>query len=139
MRVKSNMDWWFRGLVWVMLIFISISIILVPENEKLLSYLIGFPMIFLLIWIYVGSYYEFRENYLYCKIGPFFEKIYYEKIKLVMLRQSLPSSLSLSTKQIEIRQHGKGYIMGTTYISPINREEFMVELIKRSENMDKLT
>lgn len=137
MRVKSEIDWWVRGLICGTLLIIFVSIMLGPKNEKIIACAVGFPMIFLLIWIYVGSYYELRENYLYCKLGPFFERIIYEKIKSIRLIKNSPSSMSLSTKQIEISQHGKGYILGTTFISPINREEFMFELIKRCKNIDK--
>lgn len=136
MRVKSEIDWWFRGVIWGTLVIIFVSIMFVPKNEIIIACAVGFPMMFLLIRIYFGSYYELRENYLYCKLGPFFEKITYEKIKSVRLSKSFSSSMALSTKQIEIRQHGKGYILGTTFISPINREEFMFELIKRCKNLD---
>lgn len=108
----------------------------VPQNGKTIGYAVGVPMICFVLWIYFGTYYEFRDEYLYCRSGPFVEKIVYDKIKSVKLSQNMLSSMALSTKRIEIRQHGKGYITGTTYISPVNREEFMMELIRRCKNIE---
>jgi hypothetical protein len=82
------------------------------------------------------AYYELRDDYLYCRSGPFFEKIAYERIKSVRLYHSHLSSLALSAQQIEIRQHNKSYITGTTLISPENREEFLEELRSRCQNLD---
>jgi hypothetical protein len=48
----------------------------------------------------------------------------------------LLSSMALSSRRIEIRQHGKGYLTGTTMISPVNREEFLRELVRRCPNLD---
>lgn len=137
MRVKSKMDIWFHLLIWVILTIIFMSIILIPQDQKVLGCAIGLPVMFVLIRIYFGSYYEFKENYLLCRIGPFFEKIKYKKIKSIKLSQSFASSMALSAKQIEICQHGKGYILGTTFISPVNREEFISELNKRCNHIEK--
>jgi hypothetical protein len=137
MRVKSKIDWWFRILIWVTFLIIIVSIILVPQNERILAISFGFPVMLFIIWLYFGTYYEFRKDYLYVKSGPFYEKIAYEKIKSVRLSQNMLSSMALSTKRIEVKQHGKGYITGTTFISPKNREEFMLELISRCKNLDK--
>ncbi len=136
MRTKSKIDFWFRVLMWGTVLIMLVSIMIVPQNEKTIGYAVGVPMICLILWIYFGTYYEFRDEYLYCRSGPFVEKIVYEKIKSVILSQNMLSSMALSKKRIEIRQHGKGYITGTTYISPVNREEFMMELISRCKNIE---
>jgi RNase P subunit RPR2 len=47
------------------------------------------------------------------------------------------SSMALSRKRIEIRQHDKNYISGTTMISPKNREEFYVQLKRKCKNLEK--
>jgi uncharacterized membrane protein YobD (UPF0266 family) len=135
MRVKSNVDLGFNILIWITIGIITVSMLIIPQNEQVIGFAVGIPMLFLLFWIYFGTYYEFREDYLLCKSGPFFEKIAYEKIKSVKLSQNMLSSMALSTKRIEIRQHDKGYIMGTTFISPINREEFLNELVSRCKNL----
>lgn len=137
MRVKSEIDRWFSILIWVTFLIIGVSIVIVPQDEKVIGYGVGFPTLIFIMWIYFGTYYEFREDYLYCKSGPFSEKINYQKIKSIKQSQNMLSSMALSKNRIEITQHGKGYITGTTFISPINREEFMQELVGRCKNLDK--
>ncbi|MDK2780822.1 MAG: hypothetical protein PWP61_1119 [Trichococcus sp.] len=136
MRVKSKIDIWIGIIIWGTVLIMLVSLIYMPQNEKIFGYAVVFPMITFILWIYFGTYYEFRNEYLYCRSGPFAEKIVYGKIKSVKLSQNLLSSMALSRKRIEIRQHGKGYIRGTTYISPVNREAFMMELISRCKNTE---
>lgn len=136
MMVKSKIDYWINILIWRTVLIILVSMMILPENEKIFGYVVVFPMSTFMLWIYFGTYYEFREEYLYCRSGPFAEKIAYGKIKSVKFSQNLLSSMALSRKRIEIRQHGKGYITGTTYISPVSREEFMIELISRCKNTE---
>lgn len=137
MRIKSKIDIWVSIIIWLAVITILLSVMLVPQNEKIIAYIIGVPTLIFLLWIYFGTYYELRDKYLYCRSGPFFEKIAYEKIKSVRLKKSLLSSMALSIHRIEIKQHGKSYITGTTYISPENREAFMQELILMCNNLEE--
>lgn len=136
MRVKSKIDFWLKIIIFGLVLIMLVSMMIVPQNEKIIGYLVGVPMICFMLWIYFGTYYEFRDEYLYCRSGPFFERIIYDEIKSVKLSQNMLSSMALSTKRIEIRQHGKGHITGTTFISPMNREEFMKELIRRCNNIE---
>lgn len=134
MRYKSKIDWWFKGTVWLTIAVMVMTLIWIPQEERVIGFGVGIPMICLLIWIYFGTYFEFRETYLLCRSGPFFERIAYEKIKSIKKSKNILSSMALSKERIEIKQHGKGYILGTTYISPVNREEFIIELEKRCPN-----
>jgi len=138
LRIKSAIDWWISILFWSVVLLLLFSFYYIPEDEQVIGYITVIPMLIFLLWIYFGTYYEFREEYLFCKSGPFFEKIKYDNIKSIKLTQNLFSSMALSSKRIEIRQHGKGYILGTTFISPMNRQEFINELIKRCKNLEKL-
>lgn len=135
MRAKSKIDLWLILLIWAAICTLLASMLVIPQNEKLIGYSVGAVSLAFILWIYFGTYYELKDDYLYCRSGPFFEKIPYEKIKSVKLSQNLLSSMALSAKRIEIRQHGKGYFTGTTYISPISREEFMAELMRRCKNI----
>ncbi|HWQ88386.1 MAG TPA: PH domain-containing protein [Desulfitobacteriaceae bacterium] len=137
MRVKSAVDPWINIVIYLTIAIILASTAMVPKEVILIALIIALPTTALIMWIYFGTYYEFRENYLYCKSGPFFEKIPYDKIKSARLSQNILSSMALSSKRIEIRQHGKGYILGTTMISPINREEFLAQLIKKCRYIDQ--
>jgi len=136
MRVKSKVDLWFSILIWATVIILVGSMIFVPQDGKLIAYAVVIPTSLFMFWIYFGTYYEFRDDYLFCKSGPFFEKIAYDKIKSARLSSNMLSSMALSIDRIEIKQHGKSYITGTTFISPENREEFMKELISRCKNID---
>jgi hypothetical protein len=136
MRVKSKVDLWISIFFWLLAAAIAAGVYYVPPGERAIGIAIALPMIFLLLWLIFGTYYELRDDYLYCRSGPFFERIAYEKIKSVRLYHSHLSSLALSAQQIEIRQHNKSYITGTTLISPENREEFLEELRSRCKNLE---
>jgi len=86
MRVKSKIDLWVSIVIW------SVIVIMVGTMIRL----VGLPVIALLLWVYFGTYYELREEYLYCRSGPFAEKIAYSKIKSLKLSRNMLSSMALS-------------------------------------------
>lgn len=135
MRVKSKIDLWVGIVIWSVIVIVAGTMTML-NDQTAISYVIGLPVIAFLLWIYNSTYYELRDEYLYCRSGPFTEKIAYAKIKSVKLSRNMLSSMALSGDRIEIKQHGKGYLLGTTYISPENREQFMSELISRCKNLD---
>ncbi len=135
-RVKSEKDLWFSLILWSAAL-ISVGTPLVMPEGKLVGFLCSVPVVAFLLWIYFDSWYELREEYLYCSCGPFKEKIYYDKIKSAVLTRNLLSSMALSSKRIEIRQHGKGYFSGTTMISPVDREAFLEELKRRCGRLER--
>ena len=114
----------------------AVTMITVPAEEKLLSLAVGIPALIFMVWIYFGTYYELRETYLFCRSGPFTEKIPYERIRSLRLCTSILASMALSVQRIEISQHGKGFVLGTTYISPADREIFLRELALRCPNLE---
>jgi len=125
------------GFVFIFAVFIM-SIAIVPDNERWIIFLMVIPVTVFLGWMYYGTYYMFEKHVLVCQSGPFREKINYDKIKSLKLCENFMSSMALSRERIEIKQHGKGYVTGTTYISPVNREQFLVELKQRCSNLDDL-
>lgn len=135
-RVQAAIDIQISIIIWISVAIISASPFLVEKQDMLILLLCSVPIISLLLWIYFGSWYELREEYLFCRYGPFCEKIYYDKIKALRLSNNLFSSMALSSKRIEIRQHGKGYIIGTTFISPVDREGFLDELAEQCKNLE---
>lgn len=136
MRIKSEVDMWFKYIIYITIMILLGSVLIVPKEALMITLAIAAVSIAFMLWILKGTYYEFRENYLYCKSGPFFEKIYYDNIRYARLTNNKLSSMALSSKRIEIRQHNKGYFLGTTMISPVNREEFLQELLKRCRNLE---
>src|SRR5690554_4961824 len=104
MRVKSKIDLWLRIVIWITVVTMALIIFIIPQNEKAIGCAVGIPMIIFILWIYFGTYYELRNEYLFCRSGPFYEKIPYNKIKSVKLSHNILSSMALSLKRIEIKQ-----------------------------------
>ncbi|UOO38563.1 PH domain-containing protein [Oscillospiraceae bacterium CM] len=142
MRVKSAVGTLFKAIIVVAIVMMVSAAVLTTALtwhdtlDLLINDAAVLAMAGLLIWLLFGTYYELRPEYLYCRSGPFFEKIRYDKIKYLGLTENFLSSMALSPERIEIRQHGKGYIMGTTMISPENREDFLEKLKARCKNLD---
>jgi hypothetical protein len=137
MKVKSEFDLMFQLIVGTTVILMIAPIGLIPQQERWVMYILVIPTFVFLGWIVLDTWYELRDEYLYCVSVPFREKIYYDKIKNVKLSENMLSSMALSRKRIEIRQHNKNYITGTTLISPRNREDFFVQLKRRCNNLEK--
>ncbi len=137
MKIKSEVDLLFQVIIGTTVIIMIAPIALIPAQERWMLVIVALPMTLFLLWLVLGTWYEFRDDYLYCVSGPFREKIYYDKIKEVKLTENLMSSMAFSRKRIEIRQHNKNYFTGTTMISPQNREDFYVQLKRRCKNLQK--
>lgn len=137
MKYKSRVDKWISLIIYFVIITTWIPIISIP-NPEIIYYAI-FAVLFsiFMLWILYSAYYELTQDHIYCKIGPFFSRIYYDKIKSIKKVESLLSSMALSRKRIEIKVHNKGFILGTTHISPINRDQFIYDLEKRCPNLEK--
>lgn len=133
MRVKAAVDLPHKLLALIIVVIMVVCCFVLPW---VVGIALTVPVVAFLMWIYFGTYYEFREEYLYCRSGPYVEKIRYEDVKSVRLCKNFCSSLALSRSRIEIRQRKKGYITGTTFISPVNRKRFLAELITRCENLE---
>lgn len=135
-RIPVKRDVWITlGFLFIFAVFVM-SVLIVPDNERWYLYLLIIPVTLFLVWLYLGTFYVFEDNYLVCQSGPFREEIYYNKIKSLRLCENFLSSMALSRERIEIKQHDKGYITGTTYISPVDREQFLAKLKQRCRNLD---
>lgn len=136
-RVNSAVDLWLTLLLAFAAALISFTLINYPKEDGPIGYFIGIPVLIFILWIYFGTWYELREDHLYCQSGPIRQRIKYDNIKSLKLSNNPLSSLALSIKRIEIREHNKGFMLGTTFISPKNREEFLEELKKRCHNLEE--
>jgi len=83
------------------------------------------------LWIYFGTYYEFYEEYLLARSGPFTERIYYDRITEINMCRNFYSSMALAADRVFIRTDKKG-LLGMTYVSPEDREGFVAELKSRT-------
>ena len=132
-KYKSGKSVGFGLLFWGVMIILVGSVIFIPETYRLIAAVTFLVVSGFLLWIWFGTYYEFKESYLAIRFGPFFENISYLKIFSIRPFKSMASSMALSSEMIELR-HGKNCITGTTYISPISRDEFITELQSRCPN-----
>ncbi len=130
-RVKSAVDIWISIIIFSVFIMLVVCLFIVPPNEIWIFALTMSPVMAFLLWIYFGTFYELREDYLYCRSGPFVSRIRYENIGSVRLCSNLLSSMALARARIEIKERGKGYVTGTTMISPVDRELFYQEQLSR--------
>ncbi|PKM66569.1 MAG: hypothetical protein CVU94_07405 [Firmicutes bacterium HGW-Firmicutes-19] len=137
MKVKSEVDLWFQLIVGSTIILMISASFLIPENERWVMFIITIPSALFLLSLLFNTWYILEEDHLICVSGPFREKIYYDKIKEVKLTENMLSSMALSRRRIEIRQHNKNYFVGTTMISPQNREDFYVALRRKCKNLLK--
>lgn len=137
MRYPSAKDIWIKIIIFATIGILICSAFIVPAEFSLLTLIVVVPVVLFLAWIYFNTYYELHEEYLLCKSGPFSEKIRYDNIKSLKLTQNMLSSMALSSKRIEIKQIGKNFIMGTTLVSPENREEFLAEIKSRCKNIEE--
>jgi hypothetical protein len=137
MRVKSAVDRRLKIVFWTALVIIVGAIIIAPTEKKLIISVIGVPCLILITSIFWGTYYELRETYLYCRSGPFTQKIDYDKIKSLRAVEDSQFTMALSSQRIEIKQRDKGTMVGTTLISPVDRESFLAEFTSRCYHLDK--
>lgn len=134
MKYKSAKSFGFGVLFCCVIIILFVSVVIVPGEYRLITASICLIVSGFLLWIWYGTYYHFGENNLAIRFGPFFETIQYTKIFSIRPFKSMASSMALSSEMIELR-HGKNYITGTTYISPVNGDEFITELRSRCPNL----
>ncbi|MGI2336343.1 MAG: PH domain-containing protein [Dehalogenimonas sp.] len=134
MRYPSGKSTGFGVLIWGVVITLAVSAFIVPAGMRVVVTAGSIIGIGFILWIWYGTYYEFHDICLLTKMGPFAERIPYERITSVKPVTGMASSMALSSAMIEIR-HGKNYVSGTTFISPENRELFLAELRARCPNL----
>lgn len=133
-KVPSKIDWWMHLTVWgvtIVVVALFVWMFSDPEISFEIAAFCGvlvFGTIGFLFWLYLSTYYILEDDHLFCRSGPLKKKIPYDSIKTLKLSRNSLSSMALSLDRIEIREEGKGYLSGTTLISPVNREEFYAEL-----------
>lgn len=136
MRYKHKVDWWIRLiLIGTVVMYLPIFFI-VPEDEMYII-VISTVVTGLIIFPFFIGYIELDDEYIIIKLHIFKQKIAYDNIKSIRLCNNMLSSMAMTSKRIEIKEHNKGFIRGTTYIGPENREEVYAELKHRCYNLDE--
>jgi hypothetical protein len=127
MRFPSAKSIGFGVLLAAVIIILGAALIFFLWQKYWLVTLLPAAAIAFMLWIWFGTYYEFKGDYFLARVGPFSERIPYKKITSARKFTGMVSSMALSSEMIELR-HGKNYITGTTYISPLDRDGFLVML-----------
>ncbi len=131
MRVKSAIDRWIMVVLLLALASSVSGIFTATDDERLLVGLISGLAAGLVVWILRETYYELKEDHLFCRSGPITVRVPYDQVRSVHLSESLRSSLALSLRRIEIIWHDQAGHSKTVLISPENREEFLLLLLEK--------
>ena len=134
MRYQSGKDTLIKVAIWGTVYVLVISVAVSPTVVRPWGSLLAAVSSGFVLWIYYGTHYEFLDDHLYARSGPFVERIYYDTIVEATMCKNFYSSMALSSERIFIRTTRKG-LMGMTYISPVQREEFLAELRSRSSRL----
>lgn len=102
--------------------------------------LLSLGLLVMIVACYARTYYKLDDdkNILYIKNGFFVEEIPYKKITFAEPEKHIVGLMSLSTKTVTIvyEKMVKSVIKDEViYISPSNRQEFLVELKLRAKNI----
>ena len=120
-RFYSKKDLWmtilFGGVIGFYLIEVIKDILYKPN----LYTAVHFIIILFISWFVLGTYYEFKEDYLLIKAGPLKDIIYYSDITEINEKRTFLAPIFLSTERIEIIYNGRLY----GYISPKYKSEFL--------------
>lgn len=133
-RVKSAIDWWMHGAFIGINVATMMAVYQLQVQQAQWWLLLVIPVIVLTNWIWIETDYYLAETALVIRSGPFRETIAYDQIASVKPTTNLLSSMALSRQRLEIRQKNKNYWLGTTLISPVDREAFAAKLLQKIED-----
>lgn len=137
MKYRIKIDMFIRLiLVGTILMFVPLYFV-VPVDEVYILVLSTVLIAVIVIPLFYTTY-ELAEIELIINVYLFKKKIKYEDIKSIRKCQNWLSSSAMSKERVEITQHHKMKLLGTTYISPQNREEFFTELKRKCLNLDSV-
>ncbi len=94
------------------------------------------------LWMAFGTYYELRDFCLFCRFGPFSDRIPYASIQSLALSAKSDTSASRTSslfaakpQEIEVRRHKRTLWGSITSISPENPEDFYNQLLSRCTSL----
>ncbi|TNF48518.1 MAG: hypothetical protein EP305_05280 [Bacteroidetes bacterium] len=133
MRYKSRVDWFFKTAIALILVsFIAGFIQMMLDNEStsslvLFSIVMGVVMLFLFSLI-PTTYYDIKEDQLYCRSLFFKKKLPINSIRKVDVGNSLYAGMKMSLALKGIIIYFNKY--DEIYISPENQDAFVQHLVK---------
>ena len=121
----------FIGLFVLMLAGIVMALLVITGVTKIVLLVFYLLVIALECAVFFGTYYEFGDEKLLCRCGPFREEIPYQKIKTATKCKGYVFSMALSELRIELK-YGPSNITGAVFISPEKEDEFLEKLVERN-------
>lgn len=138
MKYQTKVDMKIRMLLYVILLLFFTLAFFVPKEEVYVIVIVTLSLAIIIFPLFYG-YCEIRDDYLFIRMNIFTKKVPYDKIKSLKLCKNWKSRYPMTRERIEIKEHNKGFIRGTTYIGPKNRDDMYCELEKRCHNLMKET
>lgn len=141
MRIKSAVDFRNEALILLSIVVIMLGALYLTAAMNLTAQLAVIGLVSaaaasaFLLWFLLGTYYELREDCLYCRCGSFSEVIRYDDIVCLRISENKASSLALSSRRIEVLQYRDG-VFSETMISPKNRALFLARLKARCRYLE---
>lgn len=131
MKYQVKIDAWLRFTLFIVFLYLlGMSVLVFTEGIWFVS-IFTLPLSIFTISLIISSEIEFTEEYLLIKIGFIRAKVLYSKITELEIKQKIfTNGFALSRDIIRITTSSK--IMRTVDISPLEREEVLRELQKRS-------
>lgn len=130
MRYNSKRDLWLGLLIWLPITsgFLMSVYSAFITKEAITPFIVFTVILSFIAWIWFGTYYVLKETYIIVRCGPFRERIEFADIKSMKETRNVLSSYALSLDRIQIKYRKFGYSL----ISPINKEDFIKEIEKKS-------
>jgi hypothetical protein len=135
MKDRSRVDALYAAALMVVMGLSLYSVSSIEPENLALSVGLLFVVNGFLVSIYIYNQYEITHTTLNIRFGPLKETIPLDKISEVRIVKNYWSSMALARRRILIRYWYKGKFLTTTYISPMQLEPFLEELVRRSNNI----
>ena len=136
MKYKHKIDIWVGVLLYGS-VLMFVPLFFVVSEDELLIMILSFVGMAIIILPFMYGYMEFKDDHLLIRMHVFRQKIYYDKIKSIRLCRNWLSSMAMTANRIEIKEYGKSFVRGTTYIGPVDREAVFEELKYYCRNLEE--
>jgi len=141
MKFKAKVDWWlhliFSGLI-IVNIWAGIDVIIGGSSGMILAVIFTPLSIFLIIPMWVNTYYLFENNMLIVKCGFIrYAKVDCELVTKVFETKNPISSPAPSLDRLEVCYKAKNdHFTRSVIISPMDKQGFIEQLKMRNENIE---
>lgn len=122
-KYRSKIDLWYKVVIFLTIALMASCMFWVSGIDFIALGGIFIVISIFLLFILFHTNYTLHDDYIDIWAGILHTKIKYDDIATVSYSTNIYSSAALSKDRIEIKEKDKGFILGTTYISPVEKEE----------------